>query len=147
MQNFTDCEMKEAIFLQEVSYVGLKHLYFTQDTCFSLERLFCFLLDPIVAKRVISIMVVMCNMVLDCTVVFHMEVNAWSTSFIGSQLPSRQKKLQGLPSPDCYTSGQREKYLELAFCCLSGSEVHLCVDVHSTFPQEPGDSSLSKYCS
>lgn len=83
MQNFTDCEMKEAIFMQ-VSYVGLKHLHFThftQDTYFSLERLFCFILDVVVAKRVISIMMVMGNMVLDCMVVFHIEINAWSTSF------------------------------------------------------------------
>lgn len=86
MQNFTDWEMKVAVFLQ-VSYVGLKHLHFTrftQETCFSLERFFCFLLDIIVGKRVISIMMGMCNVVLDCMVVFHIEINAWSTSLIGS---------------------------------------------------------------
>lgn len=58
MQNLTDYEMKEAIFLQ-VAYVGLKHLHFThftQETCFSLERGFCFLLDLIVAKKVIAVM-------------------------------------------------------------------------------------------
>lgn len=86
MQNFTEYEMKKAIFLQ-VSYVGFRHLHsthLTQDTCFSLQRLFCFLLDLIVGKRVISIMMGICSVLVDCMVVFHIEINAWSTSFIRS---------------------------------------------------------------
>lgn len=92
MQNCTNWEMKEAIYLQ-VSYVGLKHWHFshfTQDTYFSLERLFCFRLALIGGKRVISIMMGMCNVVLDCMVVFHVEINAWSTSFVGTCLVRRR---------------------------------------------------------
>lgn len=78
MPNFTEYEMKEAIFLQ-VSDVGLKHLHFsrfTQDTGFSLERLFCFLLDLTAGKRVISVTMGACNVVVDCMVVFHIAINA-----------------------------------------------------------------------
>lgn len=45
MQVFTDCGMKEATFLQEVTYVGLKCLgfiHFTQAKHSRLEKLFCF---------------------------------------------------------------------------------------------------------
>lgn len=108
MQNFTDCEMKEATFLQEIAYVGLKCLgfvHFTQAKHSGIERLFCFPLALRNNGKVISVMMVMCNVVLDCIVVHHDENNAWSTSFTRSYLPSRQKNLQDLPSQDCYASG------------------------------------------
>lgn len=47
MQNFADCEMREATFLQEVAYVWLKCLgfiHFTQEKHSRLERLTCFAL-------------------------------------------------------------------------------------------------------
>lgn len=82
MKNFTDCEMKEATFLQEVVYVGLKCLgfvHFTQNKHFRLER-FPF---PLALRNsgsiVISVTMVTCSVVLDC-----MENKARSTSFTRS---------------------------------------------------------------
>lgn len=108
MQNFTDCKMKEATFLQEVAYVGLKCLgfiHFTQDKGSRLERLFCF---PLAIRNsgkhtVIAVRMVTGNVVLDWMVFLHNENSAWSTSFTGTYLPSRQKQLQGLLSQDCYS--------------------------------------------